>query len=319
MSNVIRGQSVPRALFLGMRGNFSHPPLLALLENGVEVCAIVLPARDHYREQPAIRQLVPPPQSRSLLPVINSSLHTSIARIAWQRHIPVWEVSRMSDPETITLFSQYQPDIMCVACFSLYIPRVILDIPRFGCLNVHPSLLPANRGPDPLFWTFHEGSQETGVTIHVMDEGMDTGPIVAQEKITVPDAISYAHFEEQCAQLGGKLLARSVWQLYYGNALLTPQDESRSSYLPMPTNEDFMVPASDWEARRVFNFIRGLASRGEPIIILSEGRFIRATDAISYSHENTNNDEINLENSVGNAIRVKCKNGWVEYRIQIVD
>ena len=285
MSNIDVSSPAPRALFLGMTGNFSPPSLLALLESGVEVCAVVLPARDHHVGQPSLRPLEKPQQARPILPVLQSSLHNSIVNIAWKRDIPVWEVARMSAPETIDLFSQYRPDIMCVACFSLYIPRAILAIPRLGCLNVHPSLLPANRGPDPLFWTFHDGHRETGVTIHLMDEGLDTGPIVAQQKITVPDGITYAQLEAECAALGGKLLAQSLWQLYRGTATPTPQDESKSSYLPMPAEKDYIVVAAAWEAQRIYNFIRGVASREMPVTLITDDRSIKVVDAISYSHD----------------------------------
>jgi|SRR5581483_9766089 len=308
MSNIDTSLLAPRAFFLGMTGNFSPPSLLSLLESGVDVCAVVLPARDHHAAQPALRLMEPPRQARPLLPVLQSSLHTSITNIAWQRNIPVWEVTSMSAPETINLFSQYRPDAMCVACFSLYIPRSILDIPRLGCLNVHPSLLPANRGPDPLFWTFHEGQHETGVTIHMMDEGLDTGPIVAQERVTVPDGITYAQLEAECAALGGKLLARSLWQLYHGTAMLIPQDETKSSYLPMPTDKDYTVNAAEWEARRAYNFIRGIGSTGAPITILTEGQSLQVTSAISYSHDDTN------ENMDDEIIRVRCMDGRVFVR-----
>jgi len=158
-----------------------------------------------------------PQAARSGLPVLQSTLHTSILQVAWERQIPVWEVQSLFDPETIATLAEYTPDVICVACFSKRIPRAVLDIPRLGCLNVHPSLLPANRGPEPLFWTFREGSERTGVTIHLM---MDTGPIVAQEALEVPDGISYAELERQCAVLGGILLAGSVWELF--NGLVTP-------------------------------------------------------------------------------------------------
>src|SRR5579859_2215476 len=219
MSNTAQTARSPRVLFLGMQGNFSHPPLRALVEAGIEVCAVVIPAASSpMQDQPAIRRREQPHTSRSMLPVLQSSLQASILQLAWKRQIPVWEVHRMNDPETINVLIGYQPDVICVACFSKRIPRVILDIPRFGCLNVHPSLLPANRGPEPLFWTFREGSQLTGVTIHLMDEGMDTGPIVAQEVIDIPDGINYAELETQCAELGGKLLAHSILDLYNGIA-----------------------------------------------------------------------------------------------------
>ncbi len=305
MSNINVSSPAPRSLFLGMAGNFSPPALLALLNDGIDVCAVVLPARNHQPGQPALRLMEPPLQARPMLPVLHSSLHNTIVNIAWKQHIPVWEVASMSAPETINLFSQYQPDIMCVACFSLYIPRAVLDIPRLGCLNVHPSLLPANRGPDPLFWTFHDGHHETGVTIHRMDEGLDTGPIIAQEKITVPDGITYGQLEAECAALGGKLLVRSLWQLYQGTAVLTPQDETKSSYLPMPTDKDFVVRAAEWEARRVYNFIRGVALRGEPITIITESQSIRVTNVISYSR---NSMDRNMSDGI---IEVRCLDGWV--------
>jgi methionyl-tRNA formyltransferase len=316
MSNINLFSPAPRALFLGMPGNFSPPALLALLNGGVDVCAVVLPARNHQPGQPALRLVEPPLveptlKARPMLPMAQSSLHTSIATIAWKQHIPVWEVASMSAPETINLFSQYQPDTMCVACFSLYIPRAVLDIPRLGCLNVHPSLLPANRGPDPLFWTFHDGHHETGVTIHRMDEGLDTGPIVTQEKITVPDGTPYGQLEAGCASLGGKLLTRSLWQLYQGTATLTPQDETKSSYLPMPTAKDYEVIAAEWEARRVYNFIRGIASRSQPVILLVEGQSIPITGVLSYSHNQANHNDTDQIDGISNTIEVRCVDGWV--------
>ena len=303
MSNIDISSPTPRALFLGMMGNFSPPSLLSLLNSGVDVCAVVLPARDRHAAQQVLHRMEPPQQARPLLPVLQSSLHNSITNIAWKHNIPVWEVASMSAPETINLFSQYRPDAMCVACFSLYIPRAILTIPRLGCLNVHPSLLPANRGPDPLFWTFYDGQHETGVTIHMMDEGLDTGPIVAQERVTVPDGVTYAQLEAECAALGGKLLVRSLWQLYHGTATLTPQDETKSSYLPMPTGKDYVVIATEWEARRAYNFIRGVGSKGAPITMLTGGQSIQVTNATSYSHENVNN------NSSDEVIKVACMDG----------
>lgn len=313
MSNAVRASDGPRVIFMGMTGNFSPPSLLELLESGVEVCAVVLPAGVKDASQPPIRRIVPPAKARAMLPVLSSSLYTSIARIAWEHSIPVWEVQRMTGAETHAVYSSYAADALCVACFSHYIPRGILDIPRLGCLNVHPSLLPANRGPDPLFWTFRIGDRETGVTIHLMDEGLDSGPIVAQEHISVPDGIRYAELEARCAELGGKLLARSLWELYRGSAHLTQQDESKSSYLPMPSGEDYIVPVEEWTARRVYNFVRGVASSEQPVTLTVDGRIINVVDAISYSREDIDApDNLVSEAHTGEVIRVKCDGGWVD-------
>ncbi len=316
MSNTARTAHAPRILFFGMQGKFSYQPLLALLERGVEVCAIVIPAEKALQgdqDPPAIRRREQPLTSRSMLPVLQSTLHTSILQLAWERHIPMWEVLRLSDPVTVGVLAAYQPDAICVACFSKRIPRVILDMPRLGCLNVHPSLLPANRGPEPLFWTFREGDQHTGVTIHVMDEGMDTGPILAQEAVEVPDGISYAQLEAQCAELGGKLLAQSVWDLFNGVAVPVRQNETNSSYHAFPSDDDFTVPVAEWSARRVYNFICGVVSWGIPITLQVGNNIVRVKKAISYSHGTTDRSDNGLDEKPGEGFWVRCKQGrvWV--------
>src|SRR5437588_6925652 len=89
--------SNPRIVFFGMQGNFSHPPLRALLEHGIEVCAVVIPSAQHAASDlPAIARREQPRAVRSMLPLLQSSVHTSIVQIAWARHIPVWEVRRLS-------------------------------------------------------------------------------------------------------------------------------------------------------------------------------------------------------------------------------
>ncbi len=312
MSNTKRSTHPPRVLFLGMQGNFSQPPLRALLEAGIEVCAVVMPAVQSPMQQSlaSMRLRERPQAARSGLPVLQSTLHTSILQVAWERQIPVWEVQSLFDPETIATLAEYKPDVICVACFSKRIPRAVLDIPRLGCLNVHPSLLPANRGPEPLFWTFREGSERTGVTIHLMNEGMDTGPIVAQEALEVLDGISYTELERQCAVLGGILLAGSVWELFNGLVTPGPQDETKSSYHGFPSDDDFVVPAAEWSARRVYKFICGVASWGTPIILRVGDKSIPVKSAISYSHKNMDNNVLEFEQN-GEDLWVSCKEGSV--------
>src|SRR5260370_41585520 len=172
-----------------MKSKCSTPPLRALLVAVIDVCAVVMPAAENNPALPALRRLEPPSRRRTLLPVNQSSVHLSVQQLAWERNIPLWEVSRLADPAVSELLSSYQPDLICVACFSRAIPRVILAIPRLGCLNVHPSLLPANRGPEPLFWTFRLGHERSGVTIHLMGGGLDSGDIVGQHEVGVPEAL----------------------------------------------------------------------------------------------------------------------------------
>jgi methionyl-tRNA formyltransferase len=307
------GRRAPRALFFGMDGSFSTPSLAALLESGIEVCAVVLPASPVPGAAVlAIQQRKPPRAARPSLPMLNAA--PSIVKSAWTRGIPVWDVYSLRRSETVETLAAYQPDVICVACFSRRIPRAILDLPRLGCLNVHPSLLPANRGPMPLFWTFREDSAITGVTIHLMDERMDSGDILAQEAIAVPDGISYQQLEAQCAASGGVLLARSVWELYQKRALRIPQDETKSSYRPSPGAEDYIVPADEWSARHVYNFIRGVAPWNGPLELRVAGQAYLVRGALSYSHNDvgmdvTGESDAHSHSNSGELV-VRCKVGY---------
>jgi len=295
-----------------MQGRFSYAPLLALLEASIQVCAVIIPAEQGFEvELPAIQKQEQPPSTGSMLPVLNSSINSSILDLARVRDIPVWKVRHLSNPETIKVLTVYQPDMICVACFSKRIPRDILDIPRLGCLNVHPSLLPANRGPEPLFWTFREGDQRTGVTIHLMDEGMDSGAIVAQEVIQIQDGISYSELEEQSAELGGKLLAQSVWDMYNGVAELATQDETKSSYHTFPSDNDFVVPVAEWNARHVYNFICGVASWETPLHLLVGNKTVHVKKAISYSQMTIDQNDMAVYGQPDEGFWVKCKHGSV--------
>jgi methionyl-tRNA formyltransferase len=113
---------------------------------------------------------------------------------------------------------------------------------------------------------------------------MDTGDIVVQKAIEIPDGISYDQLAVQCAILGGGLLARGVWDLYNGLATPVKQDETKADHHPFPSVDDFVVNSAEWDARHVYNFIRGIDSWGEPITLQVSDTSIRVKEAISYSH-----------------------------------
>ncbi len=307
-----------------MPGNFSSPSLAALLESGCKVCAVVIPASPILAKNlPAIQQKMQARALRASLPLINTPFHPSIVQMAWEQHIPVWEVHRLADAETVATLATYQPDVICVACFSLRIPGVIRDVARLGCLNVHPSLLPANRGPVPLFWTFREGHEMAGVTIYLIDEGMDSGDILAQEPIEVSDGVNYDQLELQCAARGGALLARTVWDLYEGRSVHQSQDETRSSYHTFPSDEDLVVHADEWSARHVYNFIRGVGYWNGPIELHVGEEMFLVRDCISYSHEVMDQTEKGKFYRRGEELVVCCNTGycsiltWIEGKEKI--
>ncbi|MEO7000401.1 MAG: formyltransferase family protein [Ktedonobacterales bacterium] len=284
----------PRIVFFGMMGGFSRAPLLALLDAGYDVRAVLTPTlmRAIGEDQP-FRWRAPSGRSvrlhRAALPMAGvtgaEGLHTveTIADIAATRNIPHMEIGQLSDPRTLAALVALAPDAICVACFSKRLPESVLRAPRLGCLNVHPALLPDNRGPDPLFWIFQRGDEATGVTIHLMDTGLDSGPILLQEQVTVADGVTEAALEAQLAQVGGELLARAVAGLAAGSLAPTPQDEALATSYPFPTEDDFVIPPT-WPARRAYRFARGVQGRGQPITLhAADGATFHLVAALGYA------------------------------------
>lgn len=178
-----------------------------------------------------------------------------------------------------------QPDLIVVACFPLMFPSALLTLPRYGCLNLHPSLLPHYRGPTPLFWIARRDEHFTGVTIHLMAETLDSGDIVAQTRFERPEGISEAELEQRCAIEGADLLADVVDRLNRGQPLpRRPQIEAEASYFPSPSGLDFQIPTA-WPVRRAFNFIRG--AEEWPLFISVGGTDFYIREGVSYSQDQT--------------------------------
>jgi methionyl-tRNA formyltransferase len=268
----------PRVLYLGMLGEFSLLPLVALLEAGIAVCAVLIP-EEAGATTPGMRHIASVAVPGSTLPLLTSHVAPSVVSLAWQRQIPVWAVARERSADVLAALASFDADALCVACWPRRLPSTWLALPRHGGLNLHPSLLPAHRGPAPLFWTLRAGDP-VGVTVHRLDATLDGGDVLAQQVVETPDGMAGDELERRCAVAGGRLLAANVRALVEGAARLVAQNEHQSTYEPWPRPEDFVV-TPDHPARWAFNFIRGTANWGEPhVLALDEERFIvqRALD-----------------------------------------
>ena len=309
VSNFVESQSRPRLIFFGMPGHYSSAVLTALLRSEVEICAVVMPASSSSpATQRAIQRREPPQTQHAMLLLTQRDATPSIAQLAWQRQIPLWEVHHFRDPEAIATLASYQADLWCVACFSMRFPAALLALPRLGCLNVHPSLLPANRGPVPLFWTLREGHAVTGITIHFLEERMDAGDILAQKQIAVPDGITYDELDMLCAREGGVLLVQTAQALCENRAIRHPQDEAQSSYYSFPVEQDFVVKVSEWDARHVYNFVRGVNSWHIPVTLVGQDSSYVVYDAFDFGF-----DAIPVDEEDTGTIVMCCKRGWVRF------
>lgn len=255
-------------LFFGVHGPFSLAPLQALLAAGAGIAAVVIPAG---AGQPAqIERLAPQP--RLLQPA-------SIVHLAWQAGAPVYAVRRFG-PEALAQLSAGAPAVACVACWPWRLPPSLLALPRYGFLNVHPSLLPAYGGPHPLFWVLRDGLRESGVTVHWMDEALDQGDIALQAPLPLPEGVGAAVLDLAAGELGGTLLVTVLEQLATGNVMRRPQPPG-GSYQLAPRPADFALDPS-WPARRAYNFMRGTAHWGQPYPLSLDGETLYLRRALGY-------------------------------------
>ena len=271
-----------RLLFFGMTGLFSKIPFASLLTTAANICAVIVPTESPARSS-LPRPVAPPPLPPSALPLLTPHLRESIIHLAWQQSIPVWEVGRLREQKTLSLLAALQPDLICVACFPYIFPPALLSLPRYGCLNLHPSLLPAYRGPTPLFWLVRQGETQAGVTLHFLSEGVDQGDIVAQTAFPLPEGISELELTRRCALEGAALLTAAIQQLERGPLPRRPQPLG-GSYFPAPTAADMRIPLT-WPAHRAFNFLR--AADAWPLLLeLGEAELLVA-QALSYDQAQT--------------------------------
>jgi methionyl-tRNA formyltransferase len=305
-------------VFFGMMGIFSYHPLEALLEAGYQVRAIVTPQlqdRSVNVVLPAVLGRLPAEKNRRPLPQLVPPALQNIRQLAYRMAIPLLEVGSLQDAGSRDLpaIDAYEPDAICVACFPYRLPDRLLRIPRLGSVNVHPSLLPDNRGPDPLFWTFRRGDTFTGVTVHVMDSGFDTGPILLQERMRVPDGISESALEERLAIEGGELLVRSLAGLSTQSIVPTHQDSQQATSFSFPISDDFVI-TPEHPARWAYNFACGLRSRPIPILIQVEEQRFRLLEALDFDPDGILEPRWQLD---GNLLSLACRPGVFRARIAL--
>jgi len=179
-----------------MNGPFSLPPLAALVEHGFAPEAVLTPPPGGTNV----------PFRRVTVPDAASETGDNLYRLAARQRIPVYEVGRLEDPRARALLNGL--DFLVAACFPRLLPPGWLAAPRFGCLNLHPSLLPAYRGPFPVEDQLAAGETRTGVTLHLMDETADTGDLLLQDAYTIPPGATVDGLTRLAAVRGAELLIR---------------------------------------------------------------------------------------------------------------
>lgn len=225
-----------RVVFMGTP-DFAVPSLKALAEAQYDLAAVVTqPDRPRGRG----KKETPPP----------------VKEIARALNIPVFQPLKIKDPDFISLLKGMSPDVIVVVAFGRILPPDILTLPKYGCINVHGSLLPKYRGAAPIHRAVINGEKYTGITTMYMDEGLDTGDMILHEAVPIHEEDTVGDVHDRLASLGAGLLVKTLSLVESGQAPRTPQ-AGEFSYAPMLSAADELI-LWDRPARDIFNQVRGM-------------------------------------------------------------
>ena len=226
-----------KVLFMGTP-DFSVPCLKALLDNEYDVLGVVTqPDKPKGRGH----KLAPPP----------------VKVCAMENNIPVYQPESLKDKALMPVLEDLNPDIIIVVAYGKILPEYILNYPKYGCVNVHASLLPKYRGAAPIQWAVIDGEPESGVTTMYMEKGLDTGDMIFKAVCKIGEEETYGDLHDKLSPMGAELLIKTVKAIEEGNAPREKQDDALSNYASMIQRETAQI---DWSkpAKEVLNLIRGM-------------------------------------------------------------
>ncbi len=242
----------PRVLLLGSESGFCFHTLTALRDSRVNVAGVLIASGSNERaSQPVIRGSIPLSQPGS---VSDFAAREGIVTIRCENTRERWARE---------LAHEIGPEVVLVACLPERLDDFWISLSPAGCFNLHPSLLPAYRGPAPLFWQLKDGLDQTGISVHRVEARIDAGPILLQQAHQIGPEDNLATLNAMLATAGARAFARALGDIVSGKARFTPQDEARASAHPWPGENDFSLDPG-WSARHAFRFVSATAALGRP-------------------------------------------------------
>ncbi len=182
---------------------------------------------------------------------------TPVKEYALEQGLTVFQPEKARDPEFVAVLKELNPDVIAVTAFGQILPESILNIPKYGCINVHGSLLPKYRGAAPMQWSIINGEKVTGITTMYMAKGMDTGDMLLKTEVEITSEDNFASIHDKMAQAGAELLLETLTALQGENVERVLQNHEEATYAPMITKETGHI---DWtkNAEEIINLMRGL-------------------------------------------------------------
>ena len=226
-----------RILFMGTP-DIAAESLAALLAAGHEVCAVFT-----RRDKPVGRKqiLTAPP----------------VKQLAVEHGIPVYQPRTLRDGSSDALIQELAPDVIIVVAYGCIIPPQLLHVAKYGCINLHVSLLPKYRGSAPIQWAVLNGDAETGVSIMQLDEGLDTGDVLMVEPVAIDPEETSGELFDRVSAVGAKTLVDALAKIEAGQLTPVPQDHSKATLAP-PLSKDTARFAFTEDAAHIHNWVRGM-------------------------------------------------------------
>lgn len=227
-----------RILFMGTP-DFAQESLKCLYESNYDIIGVVT-----NQDKPKGRGM--------------KMVFSPVKEYAVEKNLPIYQPEKVkNNTEFVKEIKELNPDVICVVAYGKILPKEILDIPKYGCINVHASILPKYRGAAPIQWTVLNGDEETGVTTMYMDAGIDTGDIIEIEKTRVGKEETTGELWNRLSKMGGKLLVETLKKIEEGTATRTKQS-GNFTMAPMLNKEMTKINWEEKTAEEIHNLVRGL-------------------------------------------------------------
>ena len=245
-----------KILFMGTP-DFALFSLRALVEAGENIIGVVT-----QPDKPKGRgyTLTPPP----------------VKVYATEKGIPVYQPNTLRGEEFATLLSELSPDLIIVVAYGKILPANVLEFPKYGCINVHGSILPAYRGAAPMQRAIMEGQTETGITTQMMADGIDTGDILLISKVTIEENDNFETIHDKLGECGANTLLETLKELRAGTLTRTKQDDSLATYAAKIEKSDCFIDFTK-SAKEVHNQIRGLSPIPLAFTYTPDGKMLKVT------------------------------------------